>query len=89
MNTRKFYPCACTAEGFLLMNIEDEHSVDLAIYRYGRMSFPFTWKDRIRWAWRIISKGDPWGDEILLPYDTARELAEDVLKLTESVPQKN
>jgi len=68
-----FVRCACFGEGLRLTYTEDgEFSVSMWKDRgYHKTE----WRQRMRHIWRILTKGEPWDDEIVLHMDEARKLA--------------
>lgn len=79
----KFYECDCHAEGIMLSHEwEDDDIAYLAFftncpqYSDNRMRL----KDKLRWCWRILSKGMPFTDMMVLNKETALTLAGDLIK---------
>lgn len=43
-------------------------------------SRPLCWRERLRWCWNILRKGNPWGDSILVYQPKAKQVADFIYK---------
>lgn len=81
-HTKKLYTCQCHAEAVTLEFNPEEQEVFITGWQMspgvGAMSF----KERIRWAWAILKTGKPFNDHIILNYDTARQISNDIYHAT-------
>lgn len=77
----KLFFCECHAAGVLLHHWPEDREVGVCIWGY--RSRELDWFGRLRYCWRILWTGRPYGDDTLLDYVTAREMAQDILKMTE------
>jgi hypothetical protein len=86
---KKFYPCDCHGEGVMLSNADFDDGdmnpcIDLAYFRNmpqycdSTMSF----MARLRFAWQILIKGEPFTDMVILKQKTAGELGKDLIKFS-------
>lgn len=67
MDKKIYIDCDCHSEGLILEKEEETGEVYLSIFEIGsNEDHTMTWKQRIRSAWRILRKGSPYGDQIVL-----------------------
>ena len=74
MNKELFLKCSCGTHG-LQVNHEDDFCEEVEFsywqrYLDGRLGF----KERLRWAWRILRTGNPWADHITLDQEDKEKL---------------
>lgn len=82
----KVFLCKCNGEGIAIEN-EDE-GINFSFWQRGFYSKqPVGIKERIRWAWHILTTGTFWTDEVILDYDTAQELSNEIERLV--IKEKN
>lgn len=68
-----FSRCACFGEGLRLTYTQDN---EFFVSMWKDRGYHKTcWRQRMRHIWRIITKGEPWDDEIVLHMDEAKRLA--------------
>jgi hypothetical protein len=79
-NTQKVYKCNCSGSGVMINHFPEEGEVNLCIWQYAYAKPSFL--TRLQWAWRVITKGTPNEDDIILDHATANELAKDILEMT-------
>lgn len=85
---KKFYVCECGGEGIMTSyeysekyNEKEMPIIDLAFFQQGFGGCKdLTFRDKIRWCWHILTKGDVWCDMVILDKKTAKELGRDLLK---------
>jgi hypothetical protein len=88
-----FIKCDCGSEMFEIRYSiwESEFVVDrnfnLTMWYMGK-SHPMTFKERLRWCWRILRTGDPWGDGIIVSENTAKKISEYINKYTQNKNEK-
>lgn len=80
---KKIFTCSCYAEGICVEKEDDEDLISLCFWQVGLKNYPKSFKEKLRWIWRIIRKGDPWTDECCLDKKTAKALGEELIKLSE------
>jgi hypothetical protein len=62
-----FIQCACSSEGMHLFKFKDEDELYISIWEMGySKDNRLTWKQRFKYAWRILRGGRPYGDQIVL-----------------------
>ncbi len=82
----KFYKCNCYAEGITKTIWEDEKMVVLDIWTMGLNNVArMTWTERVKEIWRVLIQGRSHLAEVILDYNTAHELAEDIKREVEGV----
>lgn len=80
---KRYYACDCATEVILLNKDKEDNWINFAIFSYGhygdkRMGF---WQ-RLRWCFNLLKTGNPYKDEIILSYETAKQLGEDLITLS-------
>ena len=73
MKVERYFSCACRSDVLRVARVDmekGEKEFEVSIFRQRP---PLSWKERIRWIWKIITTGDLWGDDIIL---TPRQMAE-------------
>jgi len=74
-----FYTCACYGEGIILEYQENEPQADLSFWQRGFDDKKFSWKNRFRIIWKILTTGLPYNDMIILTKAEASKLGTDLL----------
>jgi hypothetical protein len=74
-NNEKFIKCDCHGEFIRLDYDPDFVSFDMSIWTLEASSTP-SWKTKLRWIWRIITNNSPYGDQVVINKDKAKELAD-------------
>lgn len=69
----KFIKCSCTSEYVRLFYDEEMQTVDLSVWSFQNSHGP-TWADKLRWIWRIVTKGSPYGDQVILEKEQVKEI---------------
>ena len=65
--------CACYSELLLLEYDKGEDLIEVSIWNH-QYDQPLSIKDRIRYCWQILTKGEPYGDQIILNRESVDEL---------------
>jgi hypothetical protein len=74
-SNEKFIKCDCHGE-FIRMDYDPELAqFDMSIWTLQASSAP-SWKTKLRWIWRIIIHNSPYGDQVVINKDKAKELAD-------------
>lgn len=68
----KYLTCACFGEALHLVYDEEDKELYLSIYE-PRGSKP-SWRWRLKYIWRILTKGTPYHDELILNQVQTHEL---------------
>ena len=81
----KFYECDCHTEGIAFSNdFDDDKEFPIRYLSFFKMGsekrFPLSIFERLRWCWRIIVKGYPFLDDIVLSKNIAKELGTDLIE---------
>lgn len=80
-----FLKCACYSHAIEVEYDEEFDQYNVSIWKYGRESGKLPFMERIRWAWRLFTKGHLWADEIIL---TAKSKDELIKFLSENKPNE-
>jgi hypothetical protein len=56
-------------------NGESENEYWFAIWKQG-FDTRLCWRERFRWCWNILRTGKPWGDNIILTPENAKQVSE-------------
>jgi hypothetical protein len=80
------YLCSCGGEGILISawdEVEGGREINISLWSAGSYKHKvFGVREKIRWCWRILTKGYPFVDEVLMTPTMARNLAKGLLNLT-------
>jgi hypothetical protein len=79
---KKIYACSCWSEALEIQKEEDEDLISICMWQLGLRNQPRSFTERLRWIWKIITKGDYWSDECMLDLPTAKALGEDLIRLS-------
>ena len=72
--------CACSAEAIEIQYWDDDDlEFYFAIWNVG-FKRPLCWRERLRWCWRVLRTGDPWGDSIIVRKEQAKRIADFINK---------
>ena len=69
-----YLKCDCSSEILHVEYDEDFKLYDVCIYRYSGFSEKLSWKQRLRFAWKLITSGKIYGDQMMLSRKSAKEL---------------
>lgn len=70
----RYISCACFGEALHLVRYEDEGSVSLSLSVYEPRGSRPSWRWRLKYIWRILTKGHPYEDEVILTQPQVHEL---------------
>lgn len=56
--------CECSSEALVLKEIDGE--LEIAIFQYANSNGKLGFRDRIRYCWKLITSGYPYGDNVVL-----------------------
>lgn len=78
----KMFPCDC---GCALICIDhDEDLIFVSVYGRGHCRDDrLTWKERFRWAWNLLTTGQPYSDEFVLTKEKALDLGNELISRVE------
>lgn len=65
--------CDCSAEALEIEYDKEENKFYFSFWQQG-YRFRLSWKERIRWCFRIIASGNPWTDSIIVGAVNARTI---------------
>lgn len=69
-----FIPCTCTSEA-LHITSDEEGELYISIWQVGySRDNTLTWRQRLRYCWQILTKGRPYGDQVVLDKKGRSEL---------------
>jgi len=66
LSNRIILPCDCSTHSLQIDRINEWKCFEISVWHLGHCSRPLTWKERIRWIWRILTTGNPWADSVIL-----------------------
>lgn len=75
-----YFQCSCSSEMLSIEKFTDEPEIYMSIWYRGAQA-PMRWRDKIRYCWRIITEGSPYGDQLVLDKDTAALVSAHIHKL--------
>lgn len=80
------FRCDCITEGIVVMRLDDDNNgcegapfIELAFWQYGQVHI-HNWRYKLRYIWRIITKGTPYTDMVWMRKEQAKDLANEILK---------
>lgn len=72
--------CSCGGEGLSINPQYEDHSFEMSYWQQGLGGFhQMGFKKRIQWAWRILRKGTPYTDFVILNADDALKMSRYIL----------
>ena len=66
--SEQFIKCACDSEGI--------HLEYLSLWKFNYNPTALSWKQKARYIWRLLTKGEAWGHDIILNKNSANKLVE-------------
>lgn len=66
--------CACNGES-LRVCLNDDGEVELSFWSFGFTNGRLRWRDRPRWLWKVLTRGLPFADQIILGKDESVRLS--------------
>jgi hypothetical protein len=69
----KLFRCACSAEA-LSVDWLDADEAELCIAIYEHPSKKSCWGWRLKLIWKILTEGSPYGDNVILPRESVKQL---------------
>lgn len=75
-DTSIHYDCVCHGQVIRVSAWDDDTDVSISIFEYRKNKYSF-W-NRFRHAWKCITTGDPYDDEIILTQKSALDLAKNL-----------
>ena len=88
MSETKIHVCDCFTHGFSVNADAELGVVFLASWTQGRAGQDLAWADRIRWAWKVVSTGQPYDDELVLSPESAERLAQALMGASSHASKK-
>lgn len=90
------FPCDCCCEGLVVVKQDDDFNecdgapfINIALYRMGSYdNNKLSWRERLRWIWRIIRVGNPYEDMVSMRSNVARNFAYHILYLLREKSKK-
>jgi len=84
------FPCDCGLEGIVVVVQDEDDDTNVVGAPLIKMAFfgvgsyadgRLSWRNRLRWIWRIIHTGNPFEDMVTLRSNVARNMANHILYL--------
>ena len=74
---RMYMQCDCCGEGLMLEDDPECKGVWIAQFTFGSYEdFRLTWRQRIRYCWQVLTKGQPFADQNTISYKKAKQVAD-------------
>lgn len=70
-----YVDCDCRSHLIIASTWHEERAIIFGYFCHGRKGEQFPWWWRWKVAWRVLTKGTPYCDDISLTYKEARKLA--------------
>ncbi len=72
-NNNLLIKCECSTHAFEI-EVDEDRQYNISLWSMMCDEYPFSWKERMRWAWNIIRTGKPWTDSIILNEESTNEI---------------
>jgi hypothetical protein len=79
--TSEYIMCECHSEILYIEYDESLKQADLCIYHSYDYGSKLSWKNRIRYCWKIISTGKPYSDHMIMYRRGLRKLKNILVKI--------
>lgn len=76
MNKTKTIKCSCYSELLHLEWDEELKLLDLSIWAHYGSKNKLSWRQRLRYCWRILTSGKPYGDQMILDKESISAIVE-------------
>lgn len=80
MNKKVWIDCECGSEGIMLL--KDDGMVELSFFQYGHVG-KLSWRQRLHFCWRILWRGTPYTDMVILSKEEVEKLQTTLKELTD------
>lgn len=77
----KTIKCACYHELFHLEWDEEFEQLNVSIWSPYSTDTRMSWRQRLRYCWRILTKGRPYGDQLILEKQHIAELVDYLIEV--------
>lgn len=78
----EYIECSCGSELITLEKWDDEAEIYLSIWERGyKDNTKLSWRERLRWCYRILRTGNAFGDQIVLNTESSEKLIQSIKKL--------
>jgi hypothetical protein len=76
----QFFKCSCSSE---ILRVSHDEELDLTEFSIWEMqnSHKATFWQRMRWCWRILTEGSPYGDQVVLEKEGVANLVDYLVKI--------
>ena len=74
--SEQFIKCACDSEGIHLEYDKEIKSFYLSLWKFNYNPTGLSWKQKAKYIWRLLTKGEAWGHDIVLNKKSANKLVE-------------
>jgi hypothetical protein len=81
MSNTKTIRCSCYHEMLHLSWDEELNILDMSIWAPYSTNTTMSWKQRLRYCWQILTKGRPYGDQVVMEKEHIAELADFLVDL--------
>lgn len=86
VNWERFFECSCGGE--FIAVVKDDYGIgakliDMGFFSFGSCDFSLSFREKLRWCWRILRKGKPYSDMVTMLPDEARKMGEYLIEITE------
>jgi len=71
-----FLMCECYSHALFVEKFHDEPEVSISLFERGYDGKQIGFVERLRWCWRILTKGHPWTDSVILNKDNQKHLSD-------------
>ena len=69
-----FLMCDCYSHALFVEKFDGDKEVCISLFERGYSGKRMSWFERLRWSWRIIIRGHPWTDSVILNEENQKKL---------------
>lgn len=76
----QYFKCSCSSE---ILRVSHDEELGLTEFSVWEMqnSHKAGWRQRLRWCWRILTEGSPYGDQVILEKEGVANLVDYLVKI--------
>jgi hypothetical protein len=71
---KEFITCSCQTEGIYIVQFAKGEEVYLSFFSRGFNPVRMSWKDKIRYIWKLLTTNSPFEDELVLNKKDTKKL---------------
>jgi len=76
----QYFKCSCSSEILRVAYDDELEQTEFSIWEM-QNAHKAGWRQRLRWCWRILFEGSPYGDQVILDNEGVANLVEYLVKI--------